>query len=483
MTTPASAPPVRRGVLLSLSGGIARLALSIFFRRIEVVGRERVPAAGPLLVVANHGNGLIDPALLLAVLPRPVRFLGKSTLWRNPALRPFLALAGVIPVFRRHDPGVDPSRNLETFARCRQALARGEAVALFPEGVSHGEPSLQPLKTGAARIALGAAAEGVGAVLVLPVGLTFDARESFRSRALVTVGEPFDAVAGAGLPAPPEPPGEDPTAVRTLTDAIGRGLRAVTVEYRSWTEARLFERAVELFERPEVALPSTLPLAEVHRTARVLRERFEELRESAPEATARVAAATARYDRALAWLALRDDQVAARYPWAGVLRFTVRTLAVLLLGLPAAAAGIVLNGVPYGLVRWIAGRPTLSLDAQATWKLFGALFVYPLLWSLEAALAWWLAGPAAAVAVLAAALPVGWVALVLTERWRRLAREARAFLLLRTRPRVRARLRAMREEIRRQVRELATPNAPPPPQPPGGFSKGESNRSSSSSTG
>jgi 1-acyl-sn-glycerol-3-phosphate acyltransferase len=440
---------------LSASRGIARLALSIFFRRIEVVGAERVPSRGPLVVVANHGNGLIDPVLLLAALPRPVRFLGKSTLWRNPALRPFLALAGVIPVFRRHDPGVDPSRNVETFARCREALARGDAVALFPEGLSHGEPALQPLKTGAARITLGAAAEGVGAVAILPVGLSFDARESFRSRALVTVGEPFDAVAGAGLSAPPEPPGEEPAAVRALTAAIDEGLRAVTVEYRSWTEARLFERAVELFDRPELALPSTLTLAEVHRLARELRERFEELQAIDPEATARVAAATARYDRALGWLALRDDQVAARYPWAGVLRFTARTLAVLVLGLPAALLGVALNVLPYTLVRWIASRPALSGDVRATWKLFGALFIYPLLWALEAALVGRLAGTAAAVAVLVAALPAGWVALLFVERWRRLAGEARAFLLLRGRPRVRARLRELREEIRRQVRKLA----------------------------
>jgi len=440
--------------LLSLSRGIARLALSIFFRRIEVVGAQRVPRRGPLVVVANHGNGLVDPALLLAALPRPVRFLGKSTLWRNPALRPFLALAGVIPVFRRHDPGVDPSRNAETFARCREALARGDAVALFPEGLSHGEPALQPLKTGAARIALGAAAEGAPTVAILPVGLTFDARESFRSRALVVVGEPFDAVAGAGLSAPPAPPGEEPAAVRKLTGAIGDGLRSVTAEYRSWTEARLFERAVELFDRPEIALPSTLPLAEVHRVARELRHRFEELQAEAPEATARVAAATARYDRILGWLALRDDQVAASYPWMGVLRFTIRTVAVLALGLPAALVGLALNALPYAVVRWIASRPALSRDVQASWKLFGALFVYPVVWLLEAALAWRLAGPLAAVGLLAA-LPAGWVALLFVERGRRLAREARAFLLLRTRPRVRVRVRAMREEIRRQVRELA----------------------------
>jgi 1-acyl-sn-glycerol-3-phosphate acyltransferase len=169
---------------------LARLLVRIFFRSVELEGGDNLPGKGPLVVAANHTNGLVDGLLLMAALGRYPRFLGKSTLFRIPPLWPFLKFAGVIPVFRASD-GATGERNASAFATCREILARGEVVALFPEGISHDELSLQPLRTGAARIALDAAFEGdVGDVQTLPVGLTYDAKARFRSRALVHVGKP-----------------------------------------------------------------------------------------------------------------------------------------------------------------------------------------------------------------------------------------------------------------------------------------------------
>lgn len=95
-------------------------------------------------------SSLLARAALAVFFRRRVRFLGKSTLWEIPPLRPFLALVGVIPIYRPSDPGVDPSKNRETFARCREALLAGEAIALFPERTSHTQPAL--LVLGAAPI-------------------------------------------------------------------------------------------------------------------------------------------------------------------------------------------------------------------------------------------------------------------------------------------------------------------------------------------
>lgn len=446
-----------RRLLDAVSRAVARLILGLFFRDVEVVGGERVPRSGPLLVVANHPNSLIDPVLLLGVLPRPVRFLGKSTLWEMPALRPFLALGGVIPIYRPTDPGVDPSKNAETFSRCREALLRGAAVALFPEGTSHADPALRPLKTGAARIALGTVAEqpaeGAAGVRVLPVGLGFDARERFRSRALVSVGTPIDVTASG-------PPADDsdplaPERVRGLTTALARRLEEVTLNFRSWREARLFERAVEIYDRPSRALPGGRPLAELHGMARELARRFDDLRRSMAEETARVARAMGRYDRVLAALALRDDQVAARYPLLGVARFAAKSLLGLLIGLPLAIPGVLLNAVPFLLVGRLARRPDLTVEVRATWKLFGGLFAYPTLWVIQGGLAawWWGLGTGAALTI--GAPLSGYLAVWVWERGESLWREGRAYLLLRARPRIGRRVQAIRQEVRRQVDDLA----------------------------
>src|SRR5688572_29391736 len=92
-----------RRLLDRAARGLARLLLGVFFRSAEVQGLERVPASGPVLFVANHGNALIDPMVLVALLPRLPRFLAKHTLWSNPAVRPLLELAGAIPVYRAQE--------------------------------------------------------------------------------------------------------------------------------------------------------------------------------------------------------------------------------------------------------------------------------------------------------------------------------------------------------------------------------------------
>ena len=178
--------PASRRQIDRLLAAASRLATGVFFRRLKVVSTGRIPGTGPLIVVANHVNGLVDPVLLLAAVPRPLRFLAKSTLWEVALLRPLLALAAVIPVYCWQDAAGDLAKNEESFARCHKVLAASSAIALFPERTSHNEPALQPLRTGAARIVLGAeAAFGPLGVTVVPVGLTFTRRQRFRSWALV----------------------------------------------------------------------------------------------------------------------------------------------------------------------------------------------------------------------------------------------------------------------------------------------------------
>jgi len=94
---------------------LARALLAIFYRRVDVVGVERVPPAGGLIVAANHQNGLVDPMMLMARLPRTLRPLTKSTLFKHPLIAPFLALAHAVPVYRRQDAGGAPVDNAETF--------------------------------------------------------------------------------------------------------------------------------------------------------------------------------------------------------------------------------------------------------------------------------------------------------------------------------------------------------------------------------
>ncbi len=200
-------------VIRAAATAVSRLVLRVFYRRIEASGLERIPASGPTILVLNHPNGLMDPLLLLCLSPRPVAFLAKSPLFTMPFVSLFVKAFDSIPVYRPQDADADVRRNRETFAKARDLLKRGGVLALFPEGVSHDEPRLMPLKSGAARIALGAASEGP--VTIVPAGLTYEARDIFRSGALLRVAEPFTVE-----PIPLDEKGEPPrTAVKALTGA------------------------------------------------------------------------------------------------------------------------------------------------------------------------------------------------------------------------------------------------------------------------
>jgi 1-acyl-sn-glycerol-3-phosphate acyltransferase len=445
-----------------------RALLAGFFRSIEVEGAERSPRQGPVIVVANHVNGLIDPMLVLGCLPLFPRFLGKSTLWDIAPLRPLLAWAQVIPVYRRHDAGVETARNAETFAAGRRVLAEGGVLCLFPEGRSHNEPGLTPLKTGAARLALEAEIEAAAplGVRILPVGLSFDAKQRFRSRALVEVGEPFLAVEAAGLDAEAlaaaTGDGAPPEAVRALTAAIDEALQAVTLNFASWEEARLLRRAAEIYTRSELDVPRRDRLAESAGLLRVFAEGYRQMRARHPERVERAAEAVRIYDGLLTTGGLRDRHVASRYPLPPVARFLRRSLGTLLVRLPLALVGTVLNALPYQVVS-LLGRRVHGLDQKATWKVLPGLALYPLTWLAEAVAAgWWAArwsgaawaGWLVALAVLLLAPLSGWEALLFHDRRSRLQHEVAAFWKLRTRRRFAAELRADRDDVRRRVADL-----------------------------
>jgi 1-acyl-sn-glycerol-3-phosphate acyltransferase len=434
----------------------------VFFRDIEQVGAERVPSSGALLVVANHHNSLVDPALVLAELPRAPSFLAKSTLWKLPGLRVLLDAAGSIPVYRRQDAGEDTSRNEESFARCHEMLAAGAAVALFPEGISHDAPRLASLKTGAARIALEAGARFAPLGLrILPVGLVFDAKGKFRSRALLRVGTPFEPRAEQRLYA------QDPVgAVRALTERIRRELEAVTLNYPEQEEPSLVDRVSEVWSAGEKPLPARLALAEAFRLRQNLIASYARLRERHPEQVARARELAARYEAGLRRLGLRDDHVAARYPLRSVARFLAGTLSLLLFWLPFAAIGIALNWIPYQVVRLVALQSS-SQDLPATYKLLGGFVFYPAAWALEALLAGWLLGPAAGLAVFALGPLTGYAAMLFHERYEHLIEESAAYLLRLVRRRSVRALRAERSALRGELDRLAAldRDAPAPERP------------------
>lgn len=237
---PERAPRLFRRATDRVVGLVAWLLAHAFHRTIEVTGRDHLAADRPVLIVANHGNGLVDALVVTAVLRRLPRFLAKAALWKVAVARPFLGLAGVLPVHRSAD-GDRPGENQSVFAACHRELAGGATVAIFPEGTTGDRAGLDRVKSGAARIALGAL-PGAPGLAVVPVGLAFESRLETRGRALVMVGQPLAVASRAGPP--PRPEGEpDLRDVRRLTDDITAALEGVSPEFASVDEREILRAA------------------------------------------------------------------------------------------------------------------------------------------------------------------------------------------------------------------------------------------------
>src|SRR5713226_9942269 len=103
---------------------LLRFAMRVYFRRVEVLGREHVPLKSPVIFVLNHPNALVDPAFLLCLAPRRVAFVAKAPLFAMPVIGFLVRALDSLPAYRRQDEGQDTSRNIETFTAARKLLAR-----------------------------------------------------------------------------------------------------------------------------------------------------------------------------------------------------------------------------------------------------------------------------------------------------------------------------------------------------------------------
>jgi glycerol-3-phosphate O-acyltransferase/dihydroxyacetone phosphate acyltransferase len=414
---------------------LARAVCRVFYR-VDCVGSP--PSSGALMLLPNHANALLDPAVIWATSGRDVRFLAKSTLFDGP-LRPLVAGAGAIPVYRKLDQGVDVSKNAETFAAVDAALAAGDAVCVFPEGVSHSTGRLVPLRTGAARMALSAARAGTRVALV-PVGLNFERKTAFRSRVTVVYGQPFwgDDLLAQSADAQPE-------TVRALTDRIAKHMRQLLIEADPKADAALVERVDRLYAaaRGRAADP-----ADRVARRRAIAAGMERLRRTAPQRYEEILLRLRRYDQRLRRFGFRDRHLDWDVSSAEAARFAVRESLMAIVLAPLALAAMAAFAVPYRLTGYAARWFTQEPDVAATAKVVGGFLIYSAWLAFLAAAVWWVAGTRAALVLLAVLPAVAVAGLFAIERESAVVDAVRAWLLLRrTNPDTRERLRRRRSEL------------------------------------
>lgn len=358
---------------------LVRVTTSVFFKRIVVTGAENLPEKGPLIIVANHPNTLMDPLLIAALAKQRIGFVANAGLFSNPLLVAFFRYFHVIPIYRRKDvaPGEKPD-NTQAFAQCHAYLDQGGTFLIFPEGSSHYEINLREIKTGTARIAL--SYDHPRDLRIVPVALDYSDAIQFRGMLRVTVGAPIPVSAYA----------EDHRLDEEgAVDRLTADLRMALVEHLPWTTGK--EQEELLIKAHTFYTAYAEPSADLHldpgsslKLRKQLADALHRLRATRPDL----------YDRTSSRLldffeALRSDRLTPGFYTHAFLRKSVPLvcMAYLLefaLLSPFYLFGLLTNYLPYILPSIVFRALRLEVEYKAPVQMIAGLMFFPLFYGLEA---------------------------------------------------------------------------------------------------
>jgi len=292
------------------------------------LGKENIPAHGPILFTGNHQNQFVDAATILVTCPHPVGFLIAEKSYHQRIIGDFAKAVGCIPVARPQDaakkgPGkiyfngttiigegtkftqigrgdrIRPGRSKDgykfekvisdtegilaiepgetspvhepacqgigrwadydilgyvdqalVFEATHVNLSKGRCLGIFPEGGSHDNTDLLPLKAGVAAIAFGALDKFDVNVPIVPVGLNYFRGHRFRGRVVVEFGEPIH-ISGNIVSAYKESKRQ---GYQALLNKVEDGMRSVIVTATDYAELKLIHTVRRLYQRASTGI-------------------------------------------------------------------------------------------------------------------------------------------------------------------------------------------------------------------------------------
>ncbi len=370
-------------LLYSFLKFIVRVALRIFFRRFQIHGIEKLRRAkGPLILAVNHPNTFMDPLIVATLVRQRVAFIANGSIF-NRFTRPLFQYLHVIPVYRKKDTSDVPMSPAElnrmTFQRCYDYLKAKGTILIFPEGISEIERRLRELKTGTARIALGAEAENdfrLG-LHILPIGLNYSDPTKFHSEVFVNIGDPISVHDFKEKYNP-----DSFEAVEELTDLIQQRLTETVIITEDDDEDTLVRQVEMLYKNQlfEALLLDNKVKKDEFDLIKQIVTAIRYFEQYQPKLFRSLQVKMANYLESLNTLHLSDEiftqtQRLNRQLWV--------TSAFLLLSLPLYIFGLISNYIPYILPSKIARFVSSDITYRAPLMMTVGIFTFPLFYGIQ----------------------------------------------------------------------------------------------------
>ena len=334
-----------------------RISTKMYFRNLEVKGLEHISATGPVLLVANHPSTFMDPVVIATTIQRRIYFLAKAEIFKSSFSKWILPKFNMIPIYRAQDDPTQLMKNKETFAKSYEHLENGGAILIFPEGISMTDRKLKKIKTGAARIALGAEAEcefKLG-VQIITVGLTYSNPHRFQSDLFINIDAPLHVSDYQ------ERYTKDQfQAANDLTDAIRIHLEKQVVTIEDASRDKLVKNIEIIYKSQLIKDLGYSAKVKEHDflVTRAISERVHYFYEHEPARVERIRNTIDTYFTTLDRMQLKDKFL-KRFPEnESIFLNSIWSFLYMTIGLPIFIFGFTNNYLPYKIPGWITQKIT-----------------------------------------------------------------------------------------------------------------------------
>ncbi|MBI4931521.1 MAG: 1-acyl-sn-glycerol-3-phosphate acyltransferase [Bacteroidetes bacterium] len=351
---------------------ILGIAVRVYFKSITVKKTSDIPGEGPMIIVANHPSTFLDPIVIGLQMKQKLCFLAKAEVFKSGFAKWLLPKFNMIPVYRKQDDANLMHKNEETFDKCYEHLAKKGTIMIFPEGVSLTQRKLEKIKTGAARIALGAEAANhyLLGVKILTVGLNYSNPHRFQSHLFISMDTPINVSDFA------EKYKQDLfKATHELTDLIRQRLEQHIISIDDANTDKLVKRIETIYKAKLLQEIADLDLKsrpekekDFEMTKRII-DVVNYFKEKQPLRVQRISAMADDYFISLDRLHLKDHLLNNFSKSGSVFFRTLFTLVYLILGFPFWLFGVINNYLPYKIPYYI----TIAFTKKKDWH--GAMFV------------------------------------------------------------------------------------------------------------
>lgn len=330
---------------------IVRITVWVYFRKIHVRNAELIPQGVPLIITPNHPSSFMDIMVVVSFIKQKLHFIMRGESFNTAFKRWLLGNLNMIPIYRKDKTPELMHKNKEVFEKCYQVLAKKGALIIFPEGLSKTERRLREIKTGVARIALGAEAANKFElrVAVVPVGLNYSDPHRFQSELFINFAQPIDVSRFFELYQENEHKG-----IVALTEHIKECLEQHTIAIENEELDELVKNIETIYKSK---LLRELGMSEKEQEFMLTKEIVEAVyhfHKHAPQRVQILQKKIKRYVNDIERLNLKDHLFSKSSTGGSFIFDGLKTLAIIIVGFPIFLFGVINNFIAYKIPDFLA---------------------------------------------------------------------------------------------------------------------------------